>query len=155
MNDRSLKLYILGCSNSFDLYDLGNDLAGGDGYALRFINVPCSGKVDLLYLLKLFETGADGVMLLTCKEGECRYLEGNLRARRRADAVATLLEEIGLGGGRMAIIQSGEAGSERIVDRIRDFSGAIKKMPSLGKRSASVITDATAEHSASGHGGLE
>lgn len=155
MNDRSLKLYILGCSTSFDLYKLSNDLAGGDGYELKCISVPCSGKVDLLYLLKLFETGADGVMLLTCREGACRYLEGNLRARRRADAVATLLEEIGLESGRMVIIQSGEEDPERTVERIRDFSGTIKKMPALAKGSASVITDIATEHSVSGHGGLE
>ncbi len=156
MNYRSLKLYILGCSNSFDLYELKNDLAGRDGDDLKCISVPCSGKVDLLYLLKLFETGADGVLLMTCKEGECRYLEGNLRARRRADAVDMLLEEIGLGRGRMAIIQSGDEGSEPIIDRIGDFSRAIKKLLELGKeRSASIITDVTAERAVSGHGDLE
>jgi F420-non-reducing hydrogenase iron-sulfur subunit len=156
MNYRSLKLYILGCSTSFDLYELKNDLAGRDGDELKFISVPCSGKVDLLYLLKLFETGADGVMLMTCKEGECRYLEGNLRARRRVDAVDMLLEEIGLGRGRIAIIQSGDEVSKPIIDRIKDFSREIKRLLELVKeRSATIITDATAEHSVSGHGGLE
>jgi F420-non-reducing hydrogenase iron-sulfur subunit len=156
MNYRSLKLYILGCSNSFDLYELKNGLPGRDGDELKCISVPCSGKVDLLYLLKLFETGADGVMLLTCKEGECRYLEGNLRARRRADAVDMLLEEIGLGRGRIVIIQSGDEDSEPIVDRVKDFSRAVKKLLELGKgRSASIITDDTAEHSVSGPGGSE
>jgi F420-non-reducing hydrogenase iron-sulfur subunit len=151
-----LKLYILGCSNSFDLYELRNGLAGKGGDELKFISVPCSGKVNLLYLLKLFETGADGVMLLTCKEGECRYLEGNLRAGKRAYAVSMLLEEAGLGGGRIEVIRRGDEDTGQIIDRVRDFSCRIKKLLEQNKeRSARSITDTVAESSVSGYSGPE
>ena len=63
---------------------------------LELIELPCSGKIDMLYLLKAFESGADGVMVVGCPEGDCHYLEGNLRARKRVDITRDLLEQIGL-----------------------------------------------------------
>ena len=53
---------------------------------IKTISLPCSGKVDIPYLLKAFETGADGVAIVTCKKNECRHFEGNLRAHKRAEA---------------------------------------------------------------------
>jgi F420-non-reducing hydrogenase iron-sulfur subunit len=151
-----LKLCILGCSNSFDLYELRNGLAGKDGDELKFISVPCSGKVNLLYLLKLFETGADGVMLLTCKEGECHYLEGNLRASKRAGAVDMLLEEAGLGRGRIEVVRRGDEDTGQIIDLLGEFSRRIKKLlEQNNERSARSVTDTVAESSVSGYGGPE
>ncbi len=98
-------------------------------YEVKAIPVPCSGKVDILYLTKAFEAGADGVVIVMCKQGECKYLEGNLRARRRAEAIDALLEEIGLGRGRMVIIQMNDGGSEQVIQEIEDFSNKIKAIP--------------------------
>ena len=50
--------------------------------------VPCSGRVEELLMLKAFENGADGVMVVGCLEGDCHYMVGNLRARRRVERVA-------------------------------------------------------------------
>ena len=55
---------------------------------LKTISLPCSGKVDIPYLLKAFETGADGVAIVTCQKNECRHFEGNLRARPATNARA-------------------------------------------------------------------
>lgn len=98
-------------------------------YEVKAIPVPCSGKVDILYLTKAFETGADGVAIVICKQGECQYLEGNLRARRRAEAIDALLEEIGLGKGRMVIIQMNDDGIEQVIREVEDFSNKIKALP--------------------------
>ena len=52
-------------------------------------------------MLKAFENGADGVMVVGCLEGDCHYLVGNLRARRRVERMADLLSKIGIGGQRV------------------------------------------------------
>ena len=83
--------------------------------------------MDVLYLIKAFETGADGVIVVTCKKGECRYLEGSIRAQKRAEAVDALLQEIGMGKGRMAVIQLKEGGTEQLIGEIEDFLDEIKK----------------------------
>ena len=129
MNDPLLKLYIFYCSNSIDTVDMSRCCSQFDGDTFKTISLPCSGKVDALYLIKAFETGADGVVIVTCKEGECCYLEGNLRARKRAEAVDSLLEEIGYGRGRMAVIRMTEGGAEQLILDIREFRSGIKTFP--------------------------
>jgi F420-non-reducing hydrogenase iron-sulfur subunit len=123
-----VKIDLFCCSGSIDPAELsyGNN---GQGEELKVIPLPCSGKIDILYLTKAFETGADGVAVVTCKKGDCRYLEGNLRARRRVEAVDALLEEIGLGKGRMVMIQMGEGGVEQVKREVEDFRNRIKASP--------------------------
>ena len=50
-----------------------------------------------MYLLKAIETGSDFVLLVTCKLGDCKYIQGNLRAPKRILSVDDLLIEAGLG----------------------------------------------------------
>ena len=50
---------------------------------VKIVKVPCTGRVDIIHMLKAFENGADGVFLAGCLEGECHYLRGNLRAKKR------------------------------------------------------------------------
>ena len=68
---------------------------------IRIVSVPCTGKVDLIHLLKAFEKGADGVYVVGCMEGECRYNSGNIRARKRVEQAQKILESIGIGGERV------------------------------------------------------
>jgi coenzyme F420-reducing hydrogenase delta subunit len=82
--------------------------------------------MELIYLLKAFESGADGVSLITCKPGECRYLEGNLRAKKRTEAIRTLLEEIGLDKGRMKLIQQEDGGVQSVMNELDRFIEGIR-----------------------------
>ena len=68
---------------------------------IRIVRVPCSGKVDLIHILRAFEKGADGVCVLGCLEGECHYNTGNLMARRRVEQAQEILNSIGIGGERV------------------------------------------------------
>lgn len=63
---------------------------------VRLEAVPCSGKVDARYLMKAFESGASAVCVLTCPNGHCKMMQGNLRAGRRVSAVKQLIAEAGL-----------------------------------------------------------
>jgi F420-non-reducing hydrogenase iron-sulfur subunit len=77
------------------------------------IPVPCSGRLQPEHFLKAFEAGADLVLVLTCRDGDCRYLEGHRRVQQRVDYVRGLLDEVGLGGERLVVLESpAESGSE-------------------------------------------
>jgi coenzyme F420-reducing hydrogenase delta subunit len=95
---------------------------------IKVISLPCSGKLDILYLTKAFDTGADGAAIMVCKEGECRYMEGNLRARKRAQAIDELLGEAGLGKGRVRVIQMDEGGITGAIQKLENFRLHIKTM---------------------------
>ena len=81
------------------------DVAGVTGHhypeSVRLVKVPCTGLISEMDLLKAFESGADGVLVMGCLEGQCHHKEGNLRAKRTAAKVQSILEQIGVGSGRL------------------------------------------------------
>jgi coenzyme F420-reducing hydrogenase delta subunit len=133
MNDQIVKVHIFYCSNSIEPDQLVKGIGRGDGVEVRMIGLPCSGKIDVPYLLKAFETGADGAAIVTCPKNECRHLEGNRRAQKRAEAVEALLEEIGLGQGRMSVITLKDGGVEQGIGEIKDFLNRVKKLTQMEK----------------------
>ena len=128
MSGQKVKIYIFHCANSVDSKELRKRLMYNDD-ELKIMPVPCSGKIDVLYLTKAFESGADGVAVVTCKYGECQFLEGNLRATKRVQAVESLIEEIGLGEGRTMITQVGAGGIEKVAEEIEALRHCLKAMP--------------------------
>jgi F420-non-reducing hydrogenase iron-sulfur subunit len=78
----------------------GADLAGAMRLqypaAVKIMMVPCTGRVDILHLLKAFEAGWDTVFVSGCHEGDCHYLAGNVQARKRVAKVNKFLEEVGI-----------------------------------------------------------
>jgi len=68
---------------------------------IKVVRVPCTGKVDVLYILHAFEKGADGVYLVGCLEGGCHYNSGNMKARKRVEQAQKILDIIGIGGQRV------------------------------------------------------
>lgn len=77
----------------------GADLAGTSRLRydshIEIIRVPCSGRMDPLFILKCFEKGADGVLVSGCHPGDCHYATGNYYARRKFAAFRKLLEFAG------------------------------------------------------------
>ena len=127
MNNETFRICLFYCSNCLDTEILRHSIVEREkDNTFKTISLPCSGKLGLIYLLKAFESDADGAMLITCKKGECRYLEGNLRAQKRVEAVNALLDETGLGGGRMRLVQMEEGEVEQIIDELDNLTEAIR-----------------------------
>ena len=125
----TLKTCIFYCSNHLAAGQFAGLGRGWEGDTIKTISLPCSGKVDVPYLIKAFETGADGVAIVTCPDNECRHFEGNLRAHKRAEAVESLLAEIGMSAGRMAVFECGENGAGQVLGEIRQFIDRVRKLP--------------------------
>jgi coenzyme F420-reducing hydrogenase delta subunit len=62
---------------------------------IKILLMPCTGRVDILHLLKAFEAGADAVFVAGCLEGECHYLRGNIQARKRVNKVKLDFAQMG------------------------------------------------------------
>jgi coenzyme F420-reducing hydrogenase delta subunit len=132
MKSQPLKISIFHCSNSISAEEVRNIYSGIDDVQINVLSLPCSGKVNLLYFLKTFETGSDGVVLITCKSGECRYLHGNLRAHKRLEAVDDLLNEAGFGEGCIKHINfDGASQIDKIAGEIKAFLNHLKVKPQL------------------------
>ena len=68
---------------------------------VRIVRVMCSGMVDPTYVLKAFIEGADGVLVGGCWPGDCHYINGNLKARRRMALLKKILATFGIGEERL------------------------------------------------------
>ena len=78
----------------------GADLAGTSRIQypanVRIIRLPCTGRIDPLFILKAFDKGADGVLVSGCHPGDCHYTSGNMYARRRWIVFKQILDFFGL-----------------------------------------------------------
>jgi len=103
---------------------------------VKIVKVPCTGRVDILLILRAFESGADGIYLAGCLEGECHFLRGNLRAKKRVQYAKGLLDEVGLGGARVEMHNMSSAQGLRFAEIAREVTEKIRALgPSPIKRS--------------------
>lgn len=108
------------------------DLAGS--MRLRYppnvliIKLPCTGRLDLLYVLRTFERGVDGVMVAGCLEGNCHFLKGNLQAKRRVQYAKQLLDAIGIGGDRLEMFNLSSSEGPRFARIATEMTERIKKL---------------------------
>jgi coenzyme F420-reducing hydrogenase delta subunit len=105
MKNPLIKISLFYCANSLNAEEISKCGEKLKDVRINEVSLPCSGKVNLLYLLKAIETGSDAVILATCKFGECKFLQGNIRAEKRVEAVDNLLEETGLGRNHIRFVQ--------------------------------------------------
>ena len=94
----------------------------------EIIKVPCSGKVDTLYVLKAFEFGADGVLVTGCLLGSCHYIDGNYKAENRIKFAQNLLNEIGFGAERLRIRFLSSSMSFTFVEEVIDMVEHIRAL---------------------------
>lgn len=82
------------------------DLAACMGYSLppglQIVEVPCAGSLSREHIFSAFKKGADGVLVLTCHEGNCHSEYGNTYAHRRVDQVSDQLSQLGFESERLA-----------------------------------------------------
>jgi coenzyme F420-reducing hydrogenase delta subunit len=89
-----------------------------EGTALVVVReLPCTGKLDLQYLLHAIEGVSGGVCVVACPVGECRLAQGNQRARIRVETLRKLLIEIGLESERAELLHCERGQSAEGVER--------------------------------------
>ncbi len=110
----------------------GADLAGVSRIQypanIRVVKVPCSGRVDPLFIMKSLQSGYDGILISGCHPGDCHYLSGNYVARRRFAVLKPLLEFIGIEPDRVQFswISAGEG--ERFAQVVTKVTEDVKKL---------------------------
>ncbi|MHB8899355.1 MAG: hydrogenase iron-sulfur subunit [Thermoguttaceae bacterium] len=95
---------------------------------VRVLRLPCTGKLEINYILAAFERGVDGVIVAGCLEGGCHYLEGNLRARKRVERARGLLAEIGLEPERLEMFNLSSAEGPRFAEIVTTMVQRLKKL---------------------------
>ena len=115
----AIKISLFHCSNSISVEDINQLKAQLGTVELKSVSVPCSGKVAFEYILKAVETGSDIAILTGCMEGECQFLQGNLRAKKRVEAINNLLAETGMGEGCIWFIHLDKNQNKNFIDDLK------------------------------------
>ena len=95
---------------------------------VKIVRVPCTGKVDVIHIMRAFEKGADGVAVIGCLEGECHFDSGNLRARQRVEQAQKILETIGVGGERAQMYNLSSSEGPRFAQYATEITEKIKAL---------------------------
>ncbi len=95
---------------------------------VRPIRTMCSGSVDPVYVLRALLSGADGVIVGGCPPGDCHYVSGNYRARRRIAILKTILATLGLEDDRVWVRWISAAEGPKFARTMNEITQAIKKM---------------------------
>ncbi len=110
----------------------GADLAGVSRIQyppnIRVVRVPCSGRVDPLFVMKSLSAGFDGVLISGCHPGDCHYISGNYVARRKFAVLNTILEFVGVEPDRVQFswISAGEG--ERFAEVVRKITEDVREL---------------------------
>jgi F420-non-reducing hydrogenase iron-sulfur subunit len=110
----------------------GADLAGTSRIQyppnVRIIRVMCSGSVDSMYILRALLEGADGVFVGGCHPGDCHYIDGNYKARRRMVLLQDILQTLGLEKERVWLRWISASEGQKFADTMNEMTAAIKKL---------------------------
>lgn len=108
----------------------GADLAGTSRLKqeanARLIRVPCTGRIDPVFIIKAFENGADGVLISGCHPGDCHYNAGNFHARRRWILFKNLLDFIGIDSSRLYFSWVSASEGKKWVDIVDGVIDAVR-----------------------------
>jgi F420-non-reducing hydrogenase iron-sulfur subunit len=114
----------------------GADLAGTARMKyppnMRAIRVMCSGRVDPNFILDALARGADGVLVCGCHPGDCHYVEGNFKCRRRLPITKKLVEGMGVDPRRVRLEWVSASEASRFTEVVSSFTEEIRALGPLG-----------------------
>jgi len=103
----------------------------------HIVELPCTGRIDMLEVLHAFERGADGVMVAGCLEGDCHFRAGNLNARRRVERIQELMRRIGLEPERIQMVNMSSAMGRQFAEAAGHITERIRALGPSPLRHAS------------------
>lgn len=123
----------------------GADLAGVSRIQyppnIRIIRVMCSGRIDPVFVLEAFKSGADGVLVAGCHlPSDCHYISGNFKAQRRINLLKTVLGEFGIEPERLRLEWISASEGDKFAAVVRDMTDQIRK---LGPNPVKIEEDAS------------
>jgi coenzyme F420-reducing hydrogenase delta subunit len=110
----------------------GADLAGVSRlqmpHNLRIIRVMCSGRVSPEWVIKALSSGMDGVMVLGCHIGDCHYIDGNHRTKKRFAILSKLLGTLGINPNRLYLDWVSASEGVKFQDVVTKFVNHVKEL---------------------------
>ncbi|MFP3870065.1 MAG: hydrogenase iron-sulfur subunit [Syntrophobacteria bacterium] len=95
---------------------------------VRIIQIPCTGRLDMLHLLKAIENGADGVYVAGCQEDSCQFKSGIQKARKKVNLVKEMLQQLGIEPERVELFQLSAGRGQGFAEAGQQMTEKLKEM---------------------------
>lgn len=106
---------------------------------LRLVRMMCTGMVDPKYIVKSLLSGADGVLISGCHPGDCHYINGNYKARRRVKLLNEILPQFGIEKERVKLTWVGASEGNEFAATVNNFINEIRELGPMEARSMAVV----------------
>lgn len=108
--------------------DITAQSKGISGFRVQSVMMPCSSKIEVSYILKILERGADAVQVVVCPANKCRFLIGSSRTVKRIEYVRRLLDEIDIGAERVGIRSAAGLSAEKLMYLAAERAKAVEPL---------------------------
>ena len=127
MNDFKPRIIAFYCSNCASAAaDVADGLKMALPESVKIIHIPCTGRIEVLHLLKPFEEGADGVYVAGCQEDSCQFISGITKAAKRVEHVKRVLEELEIEPERISVFHLSAGKGREFADVAREMVDRVR-----------------------------
>ncbi|MGM0423696.1 MAG: hydrogenase iron-sulfur subunit [Thermodesulfobacteriota bacterium] len=95
---------------------------------VRLIRLMCTGMVDPKYVIKALINGADAVLVSGCEPGDCHYINGNYKARRRIKLLKELLANFGIDSRRVRLTWIGASAGNEFAATVNNLVQEVREI---------------------------
>jgi coenzyme F420-reducing hydrogenase delta subunit len=95
---------------------------------ITLVEMPCTGRVDVVHILRAFREGADAVFVAGCLEGNCKYQYGNIEARKRVTLTKSLLQAAGLEPERLEMFNLASNQGWRFPEIVQEMVSRVERL---------------------------
>ncbi len=150
MGAHKAKIIAYSCTYcAYNAADLAGSMRLQYSPEVRIVKLLCTGKIDPVLILEAFRHGADAVFVAGCLEGECHFLEGNLRARQMVEYAKELLKDAGIDPRRLEMFNMSAAMAQKFAEAVQVMVDRVKELGPSPLGVAVSATEAGAEGQAS------
>ncbi len=129
MNADRMKIIAFACTYcAYNAADLAGSMRLQYPHNVRIVKLLCTGKIEPILILEAFRHGADAVFVAGCMEGECHFVEGNLRARQIVDHTKHLVEEAGMDPRRLEMFNMSASMAQKFVQAVRTMTERLEEL---------------------------
>ncbi|TFG12198.1 hydrogenase iron-sulfur subunit [Candidatus Thorarchaeota archaeon] len=129
MPPKDMNIIVMGCMQCmYAASDLAGTMKLQYDVSARIIRMPCTARMDINFIMKALQEGADGVLIVGCHPGDCAYKTGNLGAERRVRFARELVDKLGMNKERVKMVFVSAAEGDLFAKHINDFAEKIREI---------------------------
>ena len=134
-NVKERNIIAFGCEKwGYSVADLTGTTRKSYSSTFHLIRVRCTGRIGIHLIMECFLNGADGVAIISWKEGECEFGKGNLNTYEHVKFLKMLFKHLGLSEDRIQQYFCSAAEVENFLTSVEDITNKIEALPRLPKQ---------------------